>query len=148
MRSRVWWPTCAVLGVLGLATHANERPTKEYVEAMRTLDGAARGLGHAIDARDHEAMNEHVLAARPAIQLVQQFWRDKGVKEADDALEAAHAVSKAISEISVAVHLMNLSPNPLAVEGAQFAMENLRTACATCHRAHREELPDGTYLIK
>ncbi len=43
---------------------------------------------------------------------------------------------------------MGLSPNPVAVEGAQLALKNLQAACARCHQAHRVEQPDGTYLIK
>lgn len=148
MQTRAVGLTCGVLALLGLAASASEPPTKEYVDAMQTLSAVARGLAVAIDARDHEAMNEHVVAARPALQLVQQFWRDAGVDDTDEAIEAVRAASKSISEISVAVHLMGLSPNPVAVEGAQIALETLRAACARCHTAHRVEQPGGRYLIK
>ena len=144
MRARGIGLTCGVLALLGLATSASE----EYVEAMRSLGTVAQGLGPAIDDQDHEAMNALVLRTRLAVDVVQQFWRDSGVEETDVALETVRATSKAISEISVAVHLMNISPNPVAVEGAQIALKDLRAACATCHAAHRDEQPDGSYLIK
>lgn len=133
------------------AAAAGERPTAEYAGAMRALDAAARGLGAALAARDHAAMNEHVIGARPAIELVQQYWRDRERADAErveQAVDAIRAVSRAVSEISVAVHLMSLSPNPVAVEGAELALADLGAACASCHDAHRERRPDGSYLIK
>ena len=145
MRLRGFCFTCSVLALLGVAAHASETPTKEFVEAMKSLKVVDQGLGQAIDAGDHKAMNKYVILARPALEVVESYWRKRQV---DDALEAARAASKAISEISVSVHLMGISPNPLAVEGAQFAIKNFRSACTTCHTAHREKLADGSYRLK
>ncbi len=145
---------CLALGLvaaLAAAAAAGEKPSAEYADAMRTLEAAARGLGEALDARDHGAMNEQIIRARPAIEIVQQYWRDREGDDRDqvaDAVEAIRTVSKSVSEISVAVHLMNLSPNPLAVEGAELALTNLHAACAACHAGYREPQPDGGYLIR
>ena len=136
---------------MAVAGAAGEKPTEEYAGAMRTLDTAARGLAEALEARDHATMNEHVIDARPAIELVQQYWREReaaGAEDVEEAVEAIRAVSKSVSEISVAVHLMTLSPNPVAVDGAELALGNMRAACAACHAAHRVEQPDGSYLIR
>jgi cytochrome c556 len=148
-------PNCGlVLGLVAAVAAtvaAGEKPSAEYAAAMRTLDVAARGLGEALDARDHAAMNEQIILARPAIELVQQYWRarenDNG-DQVEDAVDAIRAVSKSVSEISVAVHLLTLSPNPLAIEGAELALTNLHAACAACHAAYRAQQPDGRYLIK
>ena len=148
------WKGSLALGIAAamVATAAaGEKPTAEYAGAMRSLDTAARGLREALEARDHATMNEYVILARPAIELVQQYWRDRetaGAEDVEDAGEAIRAVSKSVSEISVAVHLMTLSPNPVAVYGAEVALIDLRAACASCHAAHREEQADGSYLIK
>ena len=145
---------CVPLGIvaaLAATAAAGEKPTAEYSDAMRTLAAAAGGLAAALDARDHETMNEHVIRARPAIEVVQRYWRERdaaGADDVEDAVEAIRTVSKSVSEISVAVHLMTLSPNPVAVDGAELALDNLRAACAACHAAHREELADGSFLIK
>ena len=66
----------------------------------------------------------------------------------EDAIDLARAASKSISEISVAVYMLTLSPNPMAKEGAQLATKNLLSACTDCHTAHRERLADGSYHIK
>ena len=145
---RGWVLTCGVLTLAGLAADASEQPTEDYVDAMKTLDAVALGLSHAVDAWDHGAMNQYVLRARPALDIVRKYWRDRGVDETDDAITALRAAVRAVSEISVAVHLMSISPNPVAVEGAQIALENLKAACTTCHAAHREEHPDGSFRIK
>lgn len=139
---------CGLLALLGLAADASEPPTAEYKAAMESLATVSKGLAAALEARDHETMNEHVIAARRALEVVQKYWRQAGVDDTDEAVEAVRAASKSISEISVAVHLMTLSPNPVAVEGAQIALTNLRAACARCHAAHRVEQPDGSFLIK
>ncbi len=148
MRAHALGFTCGLLALLGLAADANEPPTAEYVDAMQTLATVSKGLATALEARDHKTMNEHVIAARPALELVRAYWRDADVDGTDAAMEAVRAASKSISEISVAVHMMTLSPNPIAVGGAQLALKNLRAACTRCHAAHRVEQPDGTYLIK
>ena len=148
MRLRGWVLTYGVLMLAGLAANASEQPTADYVDAMKTLDAVVLGLSHAVDAWDHEAMNQHVLRARPALKTVLKYWRDRGVDEADEAITAVRAAVRAVSEISVAVHLMSISPNPVAVEGAQIALENFKSACTTCHAAHREEHPDGSFRIK
>ena len=140
-----------IVAALAVTAVAGEKPTAEYSDAMQTLAAAARGLGEALEARDHETMNEHVIRARPAIELVQQYWRERdsaGAEDVEAAVEAIRTVSKSVSEISVAVHLMTLSPNPVAVDGAELALGNLHAACAACHAAHREEQADGSYLIK
>lgn len=141
----------AAVSVAAAAGTAGEKPTEDYQDAMRTLATAARGLNEALDARDHETMNEFVIQARPAIELVQAYWRERDTAGDDDvevAVDAIRAVSKSVSEISVSVHLMTLSPNPVAVDGAELALGNMRTACAACHAAHRVEQPDGSYLIR
>ena len=148
MRFRWWRLTCSVLLLTGLATSANENPPKEYADAMKSLAIVARGLPQALDARDHEKMNDYILLARPALDVVQKYWRDRDIDHTDEANTAIRDASKSISEISVSVHLMSLSPNPLAVEGAEIALRNFQTACTTCHATHRLELPNGTYRIK
>lgn len=134
---------CA-LGI-GLAARASEKPSKDYVQAMKTLQTVAEGLPKSLAAEDHAAMDQLVIAARPAIGVLEKYWTDR---KAEDALAIAQKASKAISEISVAVHLLSAGPNLLAVEGAQESIKNFLAACAACHAAHREKLPDGSYMIK
>ncbi len=145
MNDRWIWILCGVIGLHGLGVSASEKPTDEYVEAMKALATVAQGMGPAIEADDHAAMNDLVIMARPALDVLQTYWMDRAV---EDAIDLARAASKSISEISVAVYMLTLSPNPMAKEGAQLATKNLLSACTDCHAAHRERLPDGSYHIK
>ena len=90
-------------------------------------------------------MDRLVIAARPALAVLEKYWTDRQV---EDALLTAQKASKAIAEISVAVHLLTSGPNLLAVEGAQESIKTFVAACTACHAAHREKLPDGSFAIK
>jgi hypothetical protein len=136
---------CGVVILVGLAGTASEPPSEDYVRAMKTLQTVAEGLPKSLAAEDNKALDELVIAARPALGVVEKYWTDRKV---EDALLTAQKASKAIAEISVAVHLLSAGPNLLAVEGAQESIKTFVAACSACHTAHREKLPDGSYVIK
>lgn len=148
-RLATWLSFLCILGVLaglfGFSLRAAEKPSADYVEAMRTLATVATELPKSLASDDVKAMDELVIKVRPAIGVVRNYWADRKV---EDALQSIEAAAKAIAEISVAVHLMGTSQSPLAKEGAQESITNFLASCATCHHAHRESLPDGTYAIK
>lgn len=130
---------------MGLAAGAAERPSAEYVDAMKTLAVVAQEMPKRLAADDADGMEQLVYDARPALAVLEQYWTARAV---DEAVELAQAASKAIAEISVAVHLMEDGPNPLATEGAEQSLKNLAATCVSCHAAYRETLPDGSYAIK
>jgi hypothetical protein len=136
---------CAIAIVIGLVVGASEKPTEEYVKAMKTLQAVADGLPKSLAAEDNNALDQLVIAARPALSVVEKYWT---TRQDEDALLTAQKASKAIAEISVAVHLLNSGPNLLAVEGAQESIKTFLAACNACHTAHREKLSDGSYVIK
>lgn len=143
------WLAClsgvAVAALLAVTVAATEKPSEEHVQAMKTLATVAKELPERLAEDDAPALDKLIIAARPAIAVIDGFWRARGPEAAVGHVEA---VSKSISEISVAVHLMADGPNPIATEGAQHSIKNLTQACAACHLAHRVTLPDGTYGIK
>jgi phage I-like protein len=136
---------CGMAVLIGLAAQASEKPTEEYVKAMKTLQTVAAGLPKSLEAEDYAAMEQLVFAARPALSLLETYWTERKV---EDAVAAAQKASKAIAEISVTVHLLSAGPNLLAIEGAQDAIKTFTSTCSACHTAHREKLPDGSFLIK
>jgi hypothetical protein len=136
---------CLAIAFVSFAATASEKPSDEYVKAMRSLDDAADGLKEAISAADPAEMDKYVIIARSALSVVEKYWTERKV---EDAIASAGNASAALSEISVAQYLMSLTPNVLAQEGAELALGKLLAACAACHKAHREELQDGSYRIK
>lgn len=130
---------------IALAAGEGEKPTSEYVQAMRALAVVANELPKRLEADDRDGLNKLVIEARPPLAVLDQYWTKRGV---EDAIGFAQAASKAIAEISVAVHLMENGPNPLATEGAAESIKNFNAACESCHKVYRESLADGTYAIR
>lgn len=135
----------ALAGLLSMAAGAAERPSAEYAQAMRTLAVVAEGLPTSLAAEDVAGLDKLVIKARPALGVLEKYWADRQI---EDALQIAQVASKAIAEISVAVHLMTSGPNPMATEGAQESISHFTATCESCHRAHRDTFPDGAYGIK
>ena len=127
---------------------SNEQPSDAYIKAMKTFDRGTRNLEKSIQAADHKLMNEQIILLRPVIEFLQQFWRERDTVETDEASIAIKAAAKAIAELSVSAHLLSISPNPLAIDGARVALQTLQDACQTCHNSHRETQEDGSFIIK
>lgn len=135
----------AGISTLALTTRADEPPSAEYVQAMKTLEAVSNELPRRLSAEDAEGLNALVIRARPALATLEQYW---AARKIDEAVDIAQRASKAIAEISVAVHLMTDGPNPIAVEGAQASIQSLQASCTACHAAYRRTLPDGSFAIK
>lgn len=137
--------TSLALSGLGRRVLAQDKPSAEYVNAMQTMAVVAKEMPERLAANDVPGMDKLVIAARPAIGVLDAFW---SAREAEDAKRFVATASKAISEISVAVHLMTDGVNPIAIEGAQESIKALTGTCTACHQAHRTTLPDGTFAIR
>ena len=71
-------------------------------------------------------------------QPVKKYWTDKADS---DAVRLATAAEKAAADLRVAAGLQSM-------EGIDYSAKELTDYCAQCHKAHREQLPDGTFQIK
>jgi hypothetical protein len=143
--------------MIGLLTQqqaaAPLKTEQDYAKAMRELHALDTSLRNNIEevaradlervllfettmkARDEAARMEEILAN------ILTFWEAKKTRDAitlsRDALAEAANISKALAVIDL--H----SPSV-----ATLAQERLNKICASCHAAHREKLPDGTFRIK
>jgi hypothetical protein len=145
---------CLILSVAVSAQQAVPLKTEQdYAKAMRELHALDTSLRNNIEevaradlervllfettmkARDEAARMEEILAN------ILTFWEEKKTRDAitlsRDALAEAANISKALAVIDL--H----SPSV-----ATLAQERLNKICASCHAAHREKLPDGTFRIK
>ena len=137
--------TLTCLGMVTLRLRAAEKPSAEYVAAMKVLAVVSAQLPQLLATDDVDGLDKAVIKARPALITLEQYWTTRQV---DDALATAQTASKAIAEISVAVHLMSDHPNPIATEGAQESIKTFRASCDSCHAVHRTTLPDGSFEIR
>lgn len=93
--------------------------------------------------RDNATMN-HAQGAKNAQMLaawfkeVQTYWEAKKVEDAAGFAKNAVAAAEATVKASASMDMAALGD----------AQKTLAGACQSCHTAHRERLPDGTFRIK
>jgi mono/diheme cytochrome c family protein len=130
----------AVAVAFGLTVRANEKPTAEYQDIMKSnaATNGAMGLRAHITAKDYDAIAKDAATFKANFTKIEAFWTQKKVDDAikfartaHDAAEDLEKAAKAKDDAAILAAQMKLTPN-----------------CAGCHMAHREQLPDKTFEIK
>lgn len=137
MRQRQWFVVCVVVAFAGLTAAAAEAPSEEYRKAMQALGTFTAGIDKEVAAEDWDAIVKMAESARDAFDVAEKYWDGKDADAKSLALEGAKQ-----SQDLVAV------AGQKSKEGAEFAVGEIKATCGTCHAAHREAQPDGTFLIK
>ncbi len=124
---------------------ASEKPTPEYQSAMKALATAAQDLrGHVKEVESAGAYPDYTLIEKDAAALkaafgpVLAFWT---ARKTDDAIVIARSGLKGVEDLEKAVKDKSYDTLVLAATA-------IGGTCASCHMAHRERLPDGTFEIK
>jgi hypothetical protein len=141
------WVACAfIVATASLAAQAGQAPMakmaisseEDYSKAMKEV-GAQNGVLRKATTSASEA---DVAASAAKLETifkdVQAYWENKKVEDATTAAKNAVAASQAISK-AAAAHDM---------PAATAASQTLAAQCMTCHTAHRERLPDGSFKMK
>ncbi len=128
---------CGLVSLLVGAAVTAEKPSDEYVKAMRDIRAATQNIDKAIEASDFEAVSKNALLITNAFLFVDKYWTGK----AEDALKLSETAGKAASDLEAAAGLASAA-------GVAFSAKELADTCTACHNAHRERLPDGSFQIK
>jgi len=128
----------ALVALLGFNATAAEKPSPEYVKAMKDLGAVAQVLTKAGATDDLPTVLKAAETAKVAFTVTLNYWKGTA---ANDAKTVADAGLKAASDIWVAANLN--SP-----DGVEAATKEMMDTCRTCHTAHREKLDDGSFGIK
>ncbi len=128
---------CGLIGLFAGVAVAVEKPSDEYVKAMKDIRAAMQNVDKAVQASDFEAVSKNAAVVKDAFSLVEKYWNGK----AEDALKLAQTAGKAASDLGVAAGLAS-------GDGVAFSAKELNDTCTACHTAHRERLPDGSFQIK
>ena len=130
---------CAAV-VFGLTVRANEKPTTEFQDIMKSNAAAngPMGLRGHIPAKDYDAIAKDAATLRANFTKIESFW---AAKKVDDAINFEKAGGKAAADLEAAAK----AKNDAGITAAQMA---LAPNCGGCHMAHRERLPDMTFEIK
>jgi cytochrome c556 len=129
------------LGVaFGLAVHANEKPTPEFQNIMKSNAATigAMGLRAHVTAKDYAAIAMDAATLKSNFMKIEAFWTEK---KADDAVKFAKAAYDASDELGKAANAKDDA-------GIAAAQMKITPNCGGCHMAHREQLPDKSFEIK
>lgn len=111
---------------------------EDYSKAMKQIGPTFMNL-----QKDNASMN-HAQGAKDAQMLadwfkqVQTYWEAKKVEDAVGFAKSAAAAADATVKASASMDMATLGD----------AQKTLAGACQSCHSAHRERLPDGSFKIK
>lgn len=141
-RRMAWMSALGVAVVLGAGlVKAAEKPTPEYVAAMKAINGANGKLRPllAAEMRDYAAIAALAGELKGPVELTAKFWAPRN---AEVGTKVSADVLKAVTDLETAAK----AGDAAAVTAAAAVVS---ASCRTCHTAHRtERLPDGTYEIK
>ena len=136
---RTTW-TLAVSGFVvlsGWSVLTAEKPPETFQKAMKDMGAALQAANAAIKEEKLEVVSENAGKIVDAFIVVEKFFQGKN----DDGVKLAQTASKSASDLRVAANLQS-------AEGVAFSNKELMEGCAACHAAHREKMPDGTFMIK
>jgi len=132
--------------IVAMATLAAQAPMagvaivtdEDYGKAMKEIGEQSAALRKSIATPSETDAAASAARLETILKDVQAYWENKKVEDAarfaKNAAGAARAVSKA-----VAAHDM---------PAAGTANQTLGAQCMSCHTAHRDRLPDGTFRMK
>jgi cytochrome c556 len=141
-RRMAWITTVGVAVVLcaGLVKAA-EKPSPEYVAAMKAINGANGKLRPllAAETKDYAAIAAVAADLKAPTAFTAKFWAPRN---AEVGTKVSADVAKAATDLETAAK----AGDAAAVAAAGAIVTG---SCRTCHTAHRtDRLPDGTYEIK
>lgn len=139
MRSTVAFMLSAVAIVFGFnVIIANEKPTPEFQNIMKSNGAAVGALRMHIMAKDNDAIVMDATTLKDNFAKIEAFWTAKKV---DDAIAFAKAGAKGAADLEAAGKAKN-------DEQVAAANKDTMASCSGCHMAHREQLPDRSFEIK
>jgi cytochrome c556 len=128
----------ALVGLVGFAVIASEKPPDSYVKNMKDTNTAAADLRKSVEAKDYQAIARQAASIKVLFDNTLSFWEER---KAEDAIGFAKTGSKAAADLEAAAKSKN-------DDGVASAAKAVQGICKTCHDAHRERLPDGSSEIK
>jgi hypothetical protein len=137
MRSAAWGPLSLTVA-FGFVVLAAEKPPAEYQNAMKAIGAAQASLRGNVISKNYEGVARDAATMKASFVTAEKFWSARNVP---DAVGHAKAAAKAATDLEAAATARN-------DEGIAAAQRAVMSVCMSCHKAHRERLPDGTFEIK
>jgi hypothetical protein len=112
--------------------------TRPHDEIMRDVASSFGALRENLEAEAFSDFAEDAARLESLFAEVEDFW---AVFETQDAIELAISAQQGAHDVASAA-----ADNDAESARAGFAM--IQRTCESCHTAHREEMPDGSFRIK
>ena len=137
MRKSFWIVLCVAVMTTANVTAAEKAPDS-FTKIMKDTGGSLQKLGKDVDAKDYDAVAMGAASIKAGFAEVGKFFTER---KTEDALASCGAAYKAAGDLEAAAK----AKNDMGIADARKALTG---ACASCHTAHREKQPDGTFLLK
>ena len=138
------WIACAFIVATALAAQAGQMAKlaitsgEDYSKTMKDVGAQNGALRKAITSASEADVAGAAAKLETDFKDVQAYWDAKKVEDASTAAKNAVAAAQAVSK-AAAAHDM---------AAATAASQSLAAQCMTCHTAHRNRLPDGSFEMK
>lgn len=134
-----------VFVVAVLSVRGDEKPTEAYQKAMKDMSAAAQALRAEVKTiegagayPDYTPIDTYVTTLRGAFKTTLAYWSDK---------KAADAVSVTEAGLN-GVDALEKAAKDKSYDNLVAASSTISSTCASCHKAHRSQTPEGMYEIK
>ena len=134
VKVRLW--VCAALVAVSVSAFADEI-TDEYKKIMQPAAAANMALQRVMET-DLAAAATNAGEVQAAFAKVEEFWTRRGTADAIQFAKNVQAVAKEVHDAAAAGNR----------EATAAAARRIGANCQGCHMAHRERLPDGSFLLK
>jgi len=124
----------AVMGAM-----ASEKPSKMLQDAMKSNGATIQKLGKDADAKDYDAIATDAATFKKNFSgPIAGFFTEKKMEDAGNLCKKAYGAADDLEKAAKAKNEMGVADARKALQGA----------CGSCHDAHREKMPDGTFQVK
>jgi cytochrome c556 len=128
----------SAVALVAFSVVAAEKAPDSFSNLMKANGAAMQSIGKAADSKDYDSIAKTAATLQANFQEIGKFWT---ARKDDEALKHCTAAFKASSDLAAAAKSMNDG-------GIAESRKALGSACAGCHTAKREKLPDGSFQIK
>ena len=124
--------------VLCLSAALADEISDQYRLLMRPAAAANMALQRVVMEGDLAAVATNATGLQAAFARIEAFWTQRGTADAMQFAKNVQAVGKEVQDAATAGNR----------EATVAAAGRIAANCGSCHMAHRERLPDGSFQLK
>jgi len=137
-------PALVLACVLSFSVRASEPPPAEYRTAMKELEAASDIMRHHARMVEpggdfgYDWIEADAGRLKSGFERALAFWTERNVKRAMRFAQDAASDAAVLERAAKRKHY----------DGVVAGVGGVLASCEGCHNVYREQLPDGTFVIK